>query len=212
MSQPRNNLEALQHQIHPQHKSSYFPPPPSPKPTKFKPAKTGSVSSVTVPTGSPQVSSFATPGYGKQKPRPPISLALRANSSDEAVDISSTATTSSTSACSIPYKRSSSDLAPALPNSPKRPRVAPFSNKENLSLAPRKGKERDGNSPTPSQHPICYPQDFPSNATPSSSSVHPEAAPISRRIVAASRRFNYEYKVHLDLQDVIFVLSLSVSC
>ena len=198
------------------------------KPTKFKPAKTGSASTVTgaittsdfslsshgrvliVPTGNPQVSSFATPGYGKQKPRPPISSALHANSSAEAIDISSPATTSPTSACSIPYKRSSSDLAPALPNSPKRPRMAPNSNKENLSLALRKGKEREGNLPTPSQHPICYAQDFPSNATPSSSSVHPQAVPISGPIAAAPRPFTY--KVHSDLQDVTFVLSLFISC
>ncbi|KAI0282595.1 hypothetical protein BGY98DRAFT_92063 [Russula aff. rugulosa BPL654] len=211
MSQPRNNLEALQRQIHPQHKSSYFPPPPSPKPTKFKPAKTGSASSVTVPTGNQQVSSFATPGYGKQKPRPPVSSALHANSSDEAIDISSPATTSPTSACSIPHKRLSSDLAPALPNPPKRPRMAPSFNKENLSLPLRKGKEREGESPTPSQHPISYAQEYSSNATPSSSSVHPQAAPISRRI-AAPRPFTYHYKVHSDLQDVTFVLSSFVSC
>ncbi len=31
MSQPRNNLEALQHQIRPQQKSPFFAHPPSPK-------------------------------------------------------------------------------------------------------------------------------------------------------------------------------------
>jgi hypothetical protein len=90
--------------------------------------------------------------------------------------------------------------------------MAPFSNKENSSLALRKGKEREGNSPTPSQRPICYTQDFPSNATPTSSYVHPEAAPASRRIAAAPRPFTYNYKVHSDLQDVTFVLSLFVLC
>ena len=88
--------------------------------------------------------------------------------------------------------------------------MAPI-NKENLSLPLRKGKEREGESPTPSQHPISYDQEYPSNVTPSSSSVHPQAAPISRRIAAAPRPFTYRYKVHSDLQDVTFVLSLFVS-
>jgi hypothetical protein len=89
--------------------------------------------------------------------------------------------------------------------------MAPL-NKENLSLALRKGKEREGESPTPSQRPICYAQYFPSNATPSSSSVHPQAAPISRRIATDTGPFTYGYKVHSDLQDVTFVLFLFVSC
>lgn len=150
-------------------------------------------------TGIPQLPSFSTPGYGKQKPRPPASSALHTHSSNEAIDISSPGTTSSTSASSIPYKRSSSELARALPNSPKRPRMAPCSDKENVSLAHRKGKEREGYSPTSSHR---YTPDFLSNATASSSSMHRQTAYISRRIDTAPQPFTYNYKVHSDLQDV----------
>jgi hypothetical protein len=156
--------------------------------------------------------SFSTPGFGKQKPRPPVSTALHTHSSNEAIDISSPGTTSPNSACSIPHKRSSSDLAPAPPNPPKRPRIAPYFDKENVSSALRKGKEREGYSPTPSQRYTCYAPDISSNAAPSSSSVRPQTAQSSRRIPAAPRHFTYSYKVHSDLQDVIFVLSLIVSC
>ena len=163
-------------------------------------------------SGIPQLPSFSTPGFGKQKPRPPVSTALHTHSSNEAIDISSPGTTSPNSAYSIPHKRMSSDLAPALPNSPKRPRMTPYSDKENVSSALRKGKEREGQSPTPSQHYIRYVPDFSSDATPSTSSLHPQTAQISRRIATAPRSFTYNYKVHSDLQDVNFVLPLFVSC
>ncbi|KAI0003290.1 hypothetical protein BJV74DRAFT_522518 [Russula compacta] len=205
MSQPRNNLEALQRQIPPQQKSSYFASAQGAKPSKFKPAKTVCASHAAAQRGISPLSSFSTPGYGKQRPRPPVPSTLHAHPSNEAIDISTSDTTSPSSASSVPFKRSGSDLAPAPPNSPKRPRVAPpCSDRENVFSALRKGKEREGRSPTPSVHHGLYAA---SSLSEASSSLHPQHVLTPRRIVAVSRPFTYKYKVHSDLQDVIFVLS-----
>ncbi|KAI9508471.1 hypothetical protein F5148DRAFT_1195917 [Russula earlei] len=197
MSQPRNNLEALQCQIPPQQKSTYFSPAQSPKAPKFKPAKAGSTSGAPSHSRSAiaQLPSFSTPGYGKQKPRPPASLALHTHSSNEAIDISSSGPTSPSSAVSLPHKRSSFELAPALPDSSKRPRIAPCSDKENTFTALYKGKEREGRSP-PSQIYTIY-------APVSLSEVTPTSSP-SGRIGAAFRPFIYKYKDHSDLQAITF--------
>ncbi len=155
-------------------------------------------------SGIPQLPSFSTPGYGKEKPRPPASSSSHTHSSNEAIDINPYNSTSPTSANSIPYKRLSSDLAPVLSNSPKRPRIAsPSLEKENVFSAFQKGKEREGQTPPPSQH---YAQGSLSEATPSTS-VHPQSVQTSRRAAVASRSFVYNHKTHTDLQSVIFVLS-----
>jgi hypothetical protein len=153
-------------------------------------------------SGIPQLPSFSTPGFGKEKPRPPVSLTLHAHSSNETIDISTSATTSSPSARSIPYKRSSFDSVPAPPNSPKRQRTAPpCSDKENVFSAVRKGKEREARSPSPSQPHSSILHSL-SEAASSSTSVQ-----ASRPVPTSTRRFTYNYKVHSDLQDVICVLS-----
>lgn len=118
----------------------------------------------------------------------------------------SSSPTSHTSAASIPNKRSSSDFAPVLPTLPKRPRIAPScSKKENALSALQKGKERERQTPPPSQHRTFNALGSLSKAA-SSTSAHPQPAQTFRRADVASRPFDYKYKVHTDLQDVIFVL------
>ena len=157
-------------------------------------------------SGIPQLPSFSTPGFGKQKPRPPPSSALHAHSSNEALDISSSDPISPSSALSIPHKRLSSELAPPLPTSPKRPRIAPCSDKENTFSAPRKGKEREGRSPPPSQSYTFHVSGPLAEITSTSSALDSP----SRRVAIASRSFIYDYKVHSDLQEVISMLLLFV--
>ncbi|KAI0303432.1 hypothetical protein B0F90DRAFT_1710972 [Multifurca ochricompacta] len=203
MSQPRNNLEALQRQIPPQQKSSYFTPIQSPKPSKFKPAKSGSVSGVVVNGGTHQLASFSTPGYGKQRPRPPASAIHNAHSSSEAIDISisSSDTTSPTSTRLIPYKRSSSDLAPALPVSPKRPKItASDSEKESVCSVIREGKGREVQPPPSRHYTPGSPGPLP-GASVTSPFAHAQRLKTLRRTATPSRPFTYKYNVHSDLQE-----------
>jgi hypothetical protein len=102
---------------------------------------------------------------------------------------------------SIPYKRSSSDLAPPPHVSPKRPRIG--SEKENVFSTLHKGKERARQSPPPSQGSTLCAPDHSFGATESSSVVHSRALQTSRHI-AVSRTFTYNHKDHSDLHDVNF--------
>lgn len=191
MSQPRNNLEALQHQIPPQQKSTYFAATQSPKPTKFKPAK--AITAI-AQNGTTQLPSFSNLGCGKENSYRPVPAVHHAHPSNEAIDISSSDSTSPTSTRSIPYKRASSDSAPALPLSPpKRQRIA-----ASVSVH-HKGKAKEGQSPPPSQTYWFHALAPPSEASQSTSFAPPQPAKTSRRI--ANRTFTYNYKVHSDLRN-----------
>ncbi|KAH9053886.1 hypothetical protein EDB87DRAFT_1704563 [Lactarius vividus] len=188
MSQPRNNLEALQHQIPPQQKSTYFAATQSPKPTKFKPAK--AITAI-VHNGTTQPPSFSNLGSGKENSYNPAPAVPHAHLSNEAIDICSSDSTSPGSTRSIPYKRASSDTGPALPLSPKRQRIAAsISDKENAYSVSQKGKAKEGQSPPP--------HGFYAFAPPSgvqqSVSLQPTKPFATRTVV-------YNHKVHSDLPD-----------
>ncbi|KAF8270372.1 hypothetical protein EI94DRAFT_1723067 [Lactarius quietus] len=196
MSQPRNNLEALQHQIPHQQKSTYFAATQSPKPSKFKPAK--AITAI-AHNGTAQLPSFSTSGCRKETSHHPAPTVLHSYPSNEAIDISSS---SPASTRSIPYKRASSESGTALPLSPKRQRIAAsISDKENAYSVSHKGK---GKEPLPpSHHSGFYALAVPSEISPSTSFPPFQPPNTPRRI--ATRPFTYEYKVHSDLPDVKFV-------